>query len=208
MDIFNCHEVIYMITELAAFLVYCIGMSFTPGPNNLMSLSVSQKVGFKRAVPFLWGLFFSFFIINGAAYLCSSTLQELIPQLETLFKALGSLYILYLTYKIVKPPSKTSEKEEKNIKSRLFISGFVLNLTNIKVMLFFLMGYMVFILPAFTSLVPRLLLGIIMCLLCSVSNVLWALAGAAFRHYFAAHERVTSIVLGLLLLFSVVEIWL
>lgn len=102
-----------MITELTAFLVYCIGMSFTPGPNNLMSLSVSQKVGFKRAVPFLWGLFFSFFIINGAAYLCSSTLQELIPQLETPFKALGSLYILYLTYKIVKPPSKTSEKEEK-----------------------------------------------------------------------------------------------
>ena len=40
------------------------------------------------------------------------------------------------------------------------------------------------------------------------ASVLWALAGAAFRHYFAAHERVTSIVLGLLLLFSVVEIWL
>ena len=55
-----------MMSELAAFLVYCIGMSFTPGPNNLMSLSVSQKVGFKQAAPFLWGLFFSFFIIDGA----------------------------------------------------------------------------------------------------------------------------------------------
>lgn len=197
-----------MISELAAFLVYCIGMSFTPGPNNLMSLSVSQKVGFKQAAPFLWGLFFSFFIIDGAAYFCSATLQELIPQLETPFKALGSLYILYLTYKIVKPQSAAAEKEEKNIKSRLFISGFVLNLTNVKVMLFFLMGYMVFILPAFTSLVPRLLLGIVMCLLCSISNILWALAGAAFRHYFASHERSTSIVLGVLLLFSVIEIWI
>ena len=125
-----------MMSELAAFLVYCIGMSFTPGPNNLMSLSVSQKVGFKQAAPFLWGLFFSFFIIDGAAYFCSATLQELIPQLETPFKALGSLYILYLTYKIVKPQSAAAENEEKNIKSRLFISGFVLNLTNVKVMLF------------------------------------------------------------------------
>ena len=141
-----------MMSELAAFLVYCIGMSFTPGPNNLMSLSVSQKVGFKQAAPFLWGLFFSFFIIDGVAYFCSATLQELIPQLETPFKALGSLYILYLTYKIVKPQPASAENEEKNIKSRLFISGFVLNLTNVKVMLFFLMGYMVFILPAFTSL--------------------------------------------------------
>ena len=140
-----------MMSELAAFLVYCIGMSFTPGPNNLMSLSVSQKVGFKQAAPFLWGLFFSFFIIDGAAYFCSATLQELIPQLETPFKALGSLYILYLTYKIVKPQPASAEKEEKNIKSRLFISGFVLNLTNVKVMLFFLMGYMVFILPAFMA---------------------------------------------------------
>ena len=103
-----------MMSELAAFLVYCIGMSFTPGPNNLMSLSVSQKVGFKQAAPFLWGLFFSFFIIDGAAYFCSATLQELIPQLETPFKALGSLYILYLTlYKIVKPQPASAEKEEK-----------------------------------------------------------------------------------------------
>ena len=86
-----------MMSELAAFLVYCIGMSFTPGPNNLMSLSVSQKVGFKQAAPFSLGPFFSFFIIDGAAYFCSATLQELIPQLETPFKVLGSLYILYLT---------------------------------------------------------------------------------------------------------------
>ena len=79
-----------MITELTAFLVYCIGMSFTPGPNNLMSLSVSQKVGFKRAVPFLWGLFFSFFIINGATYLCSSTLQCTCQQkLDTKLKKSG-----------------------------------------------------------------------------------------------------------------------
>ena len=53
-----------MMSELAAFLVYCIGMSFTPGPNNLMSLSVSQKVGFKQAAPFLWGLFSVFSLLT------------------------------------------------------------------------------------------------------------------------------------------------
>ena len=151
------------MSNLLAFFVYCLAMSFTPGPNNLMSMSVSKKVGFYRSFPFLWGLFFSFFLISAAIYFFSATVQALLPQLETPFKAVGSLYILYLTWQIIKPP-KAAEKteDEKNIKSRLFLSGFLLNLTNVKVMLFFLMGYISFILPVYDALLPCILLGISM----------------------------------------------
>ena len=43
------------------FFLYVIIMAITPGTNNLMSLAESSHLGLRRSLPFLYGLFVSFF---------------------------------------------------------------------------------------------------------------------------------------------------
>ena len=89
--------------ELIAFLSYTFVMAFTPGPNNLMAMSESRRLGFRGAAPLLWGLFVSFFILNGLIYGFIHSLQAALPWIEIPLKAVGSAYILYLTYKMFAP---------------------------------------------------------------------------------------------------------
>ncbi|QHW12467.1 hypothetical protein DSM07_10345 [Oenococcus sp. UCMA 16435] len=51
-------------------------------------------------------------------------------------------------------------------------------MTNIKVILYFLIGYISFLLPMFSQQTTIIIfLGIVMCLITSVGNLLWALLG-------------------------------
>lgn len=193
--------------ELIAFLSYTFVMSFTPGPNNLMALSESRRMGFCGAAPLLWGLFVSFFILNAIIYSCIHSLQAALPWMEVPLKAVGSAYILYLTYKMFAPSADGGSGKNAG-KGKRFLAGMLLNFTNVKVMIFMIIGYTSFILPAYTDELLIIGLGVVMCLACSVSNVAWALAGAALDKFFKNYERLLNWILAALLVFSVVEIWL
>ncbi len=99
--------------ELAAFLSFTFAMSFTPGPNNLMALSESRRLGFRGAVPLLWGLFFSFFILNAVSFNCMYSIRAAMPWLELSLKAMGSAYILFLTYQMFVPAEGVLTKSRK-----------------------------------------------------------------------------------------------
>lgn len=56
--------------DLAAYLSYCFVMSFTPGPNNLMSLAQSRERTFRGALPFCWDfMLVSFLCVRSSIYL-------------------------------------------------------------------------------------------------------------------------------------------
>ncbi len=192
--------------EVFAFLSYVVIMAFTPGPNNLMALSASRRLGLRGAAPFLGGLFVSFFFLNGVIYCCIHSLQAVLPQITVPLQAAGSAYIIFLIYTIL-VPARTGCKAAPN-KKTLFLAGIFLNLTNVKVMLFMLIGYISFILPAYQTPLAILSWGVLMCLAASASNVIWAVAGAGLDRFFKRHERIVSVGIAVLLLISVVEIWI
>ena len=192
--------------ELFAFFSYTFVMAFTPGPNNLMAMSESRRAGFRGAAPFLWGLFVSFFILNGVIYGCIHSLQSVLPLIEIPLKAVGSAYILFLTYKMF--ASSAGGSGNAVDKGKRFLAGMLLNFTNVKVMIFMLIGYTSFILPNYASEAAVVALGVAMCLACAASNVVWALAGAALDRFFKQYDRQVNWILAALLVFSVAEIWL
>lgn len=56
--------------DLAAYLSFCFVMSFTPGPNNLMSLAQSRERTFRGALPFCWDfMLVSFLCVRSSIYL-------------------------------------------------------------------------------------------------------------------------------------------
>lgn len=192
--------------ELLAFLSYTWIMSITPGPNNLMALAESRRAGFRGAAPFLWGLFVSFFIVNGIVYGSLQFLQEGLPWIEGPLKLIGSAYIAYLAYAMVRPAAGRAQKDSG--KERQFLAGMVLNMTNIKVIIFMSIGYTSFIFPVYEEWWIRIGLGIVMCLACTASNLIWAAAGAALDRFFTRYDKAVNRVLAALLLLSAAEIWL
>ena len=65
--------------DLAAYLSFCFVMSFTPGPNNLMSLAQSRERTFRGALPFLLGLHVSLFSMCTVIYLFIHALEDILP---------------------------------------------------------------------------------------------------------------------------------
>lgn len=121
------------------FIITSILLAFIPGPDNLYLLNLSIKEGKKTALFFLLGLC-SGLIVH--SFLALVGIGALIIANESLFFALkvfGSFYLLYLAYGLFKHSSLP--KTEKTIHTTLkkhYFKGVLMNLSNPKVLLFFL----------------------------------------------------------------------
>ncbi|WP_176557801.1 LysE family translocator [Sporolactobacillus terrae] len=191
--------------NLVAFLSYVIALAFTPGPNNLMALEESKRLGFKRSIPFMEGLLAGFLILAISTLVFTDRLMTYIPSIEPYMKTIGSLYILYLIWGLFSTSDKSENKEQAN--QQLFISGLILNLSNVKVMLYFLTGYIAFILPAYENIWIALLLRLFLCFAGTCSNLLWASFGSLFKNFFTRYEHVATFIMAIMLFYSVIEIW-
>lgn len=87
------------ITALAIFLFI---NSITPGPNNLMLLHGSIKCGFWACRWHMLGITTGVAVMLGLSYWGMATLAVGFPAIMLTIKALGTLYLLWLTYHMAK----------------------------------------------------------------------------------------------------------
>lgn len=87
------------ITALAIFLLI---NSITPGPNNLMLLHGSIKCGFWACRWHMLGITTGVAVMLGLSYWGMATLVVGFPAIMLTIKALGTLYLLWLTYHMAK----------------------------------------------------------------------------------------------------------
>ena len=82
--------------QLYDFLIYCFITAYTPGPNNLLSMSNAARLGFRRSIPFNFGITAGFFFVMSICTLFSATLYTLLPKVKFLMQILGAGYLAYL----------------------------------------------------------------------------------------------------------------
>ena len=107
-----------------SFLSYVVLTTFTPGPNNIMSMSNASKYGFKKSFSFIFGAFVGFFIVLALCTAFSSFLLSVLPTVKPILKIIGAAYILWLAYKTMKS-SYDHDKEVKGV-TNTFFSGLML----------------------------------------------------------------------------------
>ena len=75
--------------ELAALLLFATAMSFTPGPNTLLSAALAANGGLRRALPFILAVpsGWSLMLLASAGGL--GALVQAAPMLRGAIKALG-----------------------------------------------------------------------------------------------------------------------
>lgn len=81
---------------LLSMTIYAIVSSFTPGPNNIMSLYYSKQTGLRGTVRFCIGVALGFFLLLLVSNFFSSALYHLFPKIQLYMKILGAIYLLYL----------------------------------------------------------------------------------------------------------------
>jgi len=130
----------FTLTTLLAFIGASILLILAPGPDILFvitqGISNGRKAGFFTAL----GLAFGNSIHTIGAALGVSIIFKTSPIAFTAFKILGAGYLFYLAYKAIK---HRNDKVHLNTsaqinKKKLFAKGFVMNILNPKVALFFL----------------------------------------------------------------------
>ena len=109
---------------------------------------------------------------------------------------IGSAYLLWLAWKTAMPKAGGNSDGRADAG---FMTGFVLQFVNVKIMVYGMTAYSAFILPHHDS-VAALLAG--MCFLTmmgSLGTIVWAVAGASLQSVFQRHARVTNGLLGAML---------
>jgi threonine/homoserine/homoserine lactone efflux protein len=96
--------------DYLALALFAISSSITPGPNNMMMLASGVNHGFRRSVPHLLGISLGFCFMIVAVGLGLAAVFHQFPVLHTALKVAGTVYMLWLAYKIATSNSRIEGK--------------------------------------------------------------------------------------------------
>jgi threonine/homoserine/homoserine lactone efflux protein len=133
---------------LISFVIATLALAISPGPDNIYVVMQSIAHGKKYGLATVCGL------ISGCLVhttIVAFGVSVIIKENEWLFfgiKLLGAIYLLYLAFKVFKSPSDFSiegNQVPKKSLLQLFKQGFIMNVLNPKVSLFFLSFFPAFL---------------------------------------------------------------
>lgn len=185
--------------NFAAFTSYMLLMTFTPGPNNIMSMANAAKHGFKRGLRFNFGVLAGCLIVITGCAVFTTFLYDLMPQIEPVMVCVGTAYILWLAWSVWRNAPKDGKKWTMETNS--IITGMVLQLVNVKIIFYGITAMSTFIMPhyrGFAALFPFVLL---MAFTGFLGTCCWALSGALFVSFFAKHKKMVNACLALMLIY-------
>lgn len=188
-----------------SFLMYAFVISYTPGPANLLALNVSSQYGFKSYLKVLTGLYSGFVIDMVCCSILILGFSNLLPMFTKWLTYIGAVYILWLAWHIF---SSVPDHEElkKNEKKPSFLTGFFLNLTNVKIILYGFTVYQMYVLPYYHTLPVIFIWAFIIAAIGASSTVVWALGGRLFSKVLVKHYKIFNTIMALLLVWCVIEL--
>jgi threonine/homoserine/homoserine lactone efflux protein len=130
-----------MFEILLSFAFATSLLAISPGPDNIFVLTQSIVNGKKFGLATVFGLMSGCLVHTT---LLAFGVSAIIKESENLFtgiKIFGAIYLLFLAYKVYKADASITFSEEKTSKKttrKLFKEGFIMNVLNPKVSIFFL----------------------------------------------------------------------
>ncbi|WP_139997468.1 LysE family translocator [Paenibacillus paridis] len=190
--------------DVTSFLIYCTIATFTPGPTNIVILSTVHHAGAKKAMNYTFGATIGFALLLVISALLNTILMAILPKIILVMQMIGSGYMLYLAYQIYKrDASKTALNQ-----TATFLSGFLMQFLNPKVVLFTLTVIPAFIMPSHDS-NTGIALGIIsITLIGFLAFMTWVLFGAVFKAFIHKYNKTFNRLMALSLAYAAIVIWM
>ncbi|WP_435414804.1 LysE family translocator [Polaribacter aestuariivivens] len=130
-----------MLETLISFVVATSILAVSPGPDNIFVLTQSIVNGKKFGLATVFGLMTGCVIHTTLVAFGVSTIIKENENLFLFIKILGASYLLYLAYQVYKSNSEiliSTENVAQKSTIQLFKTGFLMNVLNPKVTIFFL----------------------------------------------------------------------
>lgn len=153
---------------LDLWLVYVLaatGLTLTPGPNGLLSLTHGVRFGLARTVFTVLGGVIGFLVLIAASLAGLGALLATSELAFTVAKWIGAAYLVYLGIRLWRapPPQVRLPTEEKYGREdgvvRLFTQGFLVAVSNPKALIFFAAFLPQFMVPGLSYGVQLVVLG-------------------------------------------------
>ena len=196
-----------MHPELISICLFFFVTAFTPGPNNIVASYSGFNFGVIKTVPHILGVTLGFTALIISLIVGLINVFKLYPLIQEVLKYLGTLFLLYLAFKISFSNSNNNSSSENPVK---FIETFFFQFLNPK-------GVIVGIIIVSTYIhldenyINYSFQVIILALLFSIASITsWTLVGKFLRK-FATNEKFIkyfNYAMSLLLLLSIVTFYL
>ena len=118
-----------MYDQFLPLVLFGIATAFTPGPNNILSSYSGFNFGFKKTIPLMLGVIFGW---TTMLTIMASGLIIIFQKyifLQSIIKILGTIFLIYLAYKIAFSSANDSENIKKPV---LFFDTFLFQFINPK----------------------------------------------------------------------------
>jgi len=188
------------------FITYAIVTTFTPGPNNASSSQAGMQQGFSKTLPYLTGISIGFFAILAACGLMLDFILNIYGTISPYLRWIGALYMLWLALMPFLKSKQPSFNRQPG--GYTLFNGMVLQLVNVKVILYGITLYSSFSLLIGTSATSVLASAFFLTVVGFFSIALWTLIGSTFSAYFKnkIFYYGFNIVMSLMLIYSAVAI--
>lgn len=161
------------LSILITFSISALLLALSPGPDNIFVLTQSMQYGYKKALWVIMGLCLGLLLQTLCVILGITAFIVAMPSLMFTLQILGASYLCYLAYKAIKyarcitnlPTVSTKNPTLAKDNLKMLRRGFIMNITNPKVQLFFLAFFPQFLpknLSQQNMMVAMALLGMIM----------------------------------------------
>ena len=200
---------LFSLPEIALFALTACVMVLTPGPNMVYCISRTLTQGRAAGFISLGGVVLGFLVHLLAASVGLTALLLAVPLAFDAIKVAGACYLLWLAWQAVKPGG-SSPFEVRTLPQdsavKLFRMGFITNLLNPKVAMFYLSFFPQFLHPERGSVLLQILtLGAIQISVSIAGNSMYILGASAISKFLsrssfwmAAQRWIMGAVLGAL----------
>ena len=118
-----------MHPEILSIALFWFVTAYTPGPNNVVASYSGFNFGIAKTIPLILGVTFGFTSL--VIFLCVGLINifKIFPFIQIIIKYLGTLFLIYLAYKIAFSVSSSDDIKENPVK---FFETFLFQFLNPK----------------------------------------------------------------------------
>ena len=191
-----------MHPEILSMALFWIVAAYTPGPNNVIASYSGFNFGIKKTLPHIFGVALGFTFLIFLLTIGLVNVFKIFPIIQVSLKYLGSIFLVYLAYKIYFSKIDSENKNENPVK---FIETFLFQFLNPKGVIVAVIAVSTYTESGINFLNYSMWMLSVAFMFAIISIIFWTLLGK-FMRKFATNEKFIKLfnyVMSTLLLFCI-----
>ena len=196
-----------MHPEILSIALFYFVTAYTPGPNNVIASYSGFNFGIIKTVPHILGVVLGFTSLVFFLTIGLINIFKLFPIIQEIIKYLGSLFLIYLSYKIAFSSSSKETKKQNPVK---FIETFLFQYLNPKGVMVAIVVVSTYVELGSNYINYASQVVLLALIFSSTSITLWTFIGKFLRK-FATNEKFIkyfNYVMSVLLLLSIITFYI